>query len=46
MALLAISNIAWNGGENDAVYRMMEAYGFHGLEVSPASVGAGPRNIG
>jgi len=39
--MLAISNIAWQGHESDAVYTLMEAHGFRGLEVSPARNGGG-----
>ncbi len=32
---LAISNIAWQPDESDAVYELLQAYGFEGLEFAP-----------
>lgn len=32
---LAVSNIAWTSGEDEAVYAMMRKYGYTGLEIAP-----------
>lgn len=35
---LAVSNIAWESGQDEAVYAMMQAYGFTGLEIAPTRI--------
>lgn len=35
---LCISNIAWNSGEDEAVYNVMQQYGFTGLEIAPTRI--------
>ncbi|MBP5158375.1 MAG: sugar phosphate isomerase/epimerase [Treponema sp.] len=35
---LAISNLAWNAGQNEAAYALMREYGFTGLEVAPTKI--------
>ena len=32
---LAISNIAWETGEDEQVYALMRKYGYSGLEIAP-----------
>ncbi len=39
---LAISNIAWDKSEDEAVYALMRRYGFTGLEVAPGRVFENP----
>lgn len=35
---LAISNIAWNIKDNEAVYKELNKYGFRGVEIAPAKI--------
>ena len=35
---LSISNLAWNLEDNDAVYSLMQKYGFTGLEIAPTKI--------
>lgn len=35
---LAISNIAWNSAQNEAVYALMQRHGFTGLEIAPTKI--------
>jgi sugar phosphate isomerase/epimerase len=35
---LAVSNLAWNPADNEAVYTLMERYGFTGLEIAPTKI--------
>lgn len=35
---LAVSNIAWEAGQDEAVYDMMEKYGIMGLEIAPTRI--------
>lgn len=35
---LAISNIAWEKADDEAVYAMMKQYGFTGLEIAPTRI--------
>lgn len=35
---LSISNIAWDKSNNDAVYALMQKYGYSGLEIAPTKI--------
>ena len=35
---LSISNIGWDAEQDEAVYRLMGAYGFSGLEIAPTRI--------
>ena len=35
---LSISNIAWKAGQDQTVYKMMQTYGFTGLEIAPTRI--------
>lgn len=35
---LSISNIAWDAGQDEAVYGMMKQYGYTGLEIAPTRI--------
>ena len=35
---LSISNIAWDSGEDDKIYLLMQKYGFSGLEIAPTKI--------
>ncbi len=35
---LAISNIAWQAADDDAVYALMKKYGYGGLEIAPTRI--------
>ena len=35
---LSISNIGWDAKQDEAVYRLMGAYGFSGLEIAPTRI--------
>lgn len=39
---LAISNIAWTQPEDEAVYSLMQKYGFQGLEIAPSRIWESP----
>lgn len=39
---LAISNIGWEANENQAVYGLMQKYGFTGLEIAPTKIWENP----
>ena len=39
---LAISNIGWNGADDEKVYALMKKYGFSGLEVAPTRLFSEP----
>ena len=38
MSRFAISNIAWNPAQDEAVYALMRKHGFSGLEIAPTKV--------
>ena len=35
---LSISNLAWDSGNNETVYALMQKYGFTGLEIAPTKI--------
>lgn len=39
---LAISNIGWNGADDEKVYALMKKYGFSGLEIAPTRLFSEP----
>lgn len=38
MMKLAISNLAWDGNQDEAVFGLMKKYGYTGLEIAPTKV--------
>ncbi len=42
---IALSNIAWEHSENDAIAKILQAYDIHGLEIAPTKIWKDPTRV-
>ena len=42
---LAVSNIAWEPDEDEAVYTLMQKYGVTGVEIAPTKIWDRPNEV-